>query len=297
VQSNPNERSSTTRKWLIGCGIGCGVVIVIAALLITGGVFYVRSLVKGFEDSEALLETLTERYGRITEFCPDPGGRIPSPRIEAFLQARLDAEPVGAELARTLQLLSGEEDAAIDVESSGNVFQKIRMGIGLIPQVADFFKVRNQALLDAGMGMGEYYYLYTIIYFSWLGKPVLDGPFLELSGQNEEFRYRTPSMDQEDEEAREIRRDLTLRRLHRMLLPMLKNQYDKLTAESGPEPGGSWREALAAEIEALESDRYRLPWQDGPPEIIRSSLEPYRERLESSYNRWLNAIEITLEQH
>ncbi len=77
---DPNQpgKSSATKKWLIGCGIGCGVIVVLAALLITGGVLYVRSLVEGFKDSEAMLEILTERYGRITEYCPEPDGRIPA---------------------------------------------------------------------------------------------------------------------------------------------------------------------------------------------------------------------------
>ena len=87
---DPNQpgKSSTTKKWLIGCGIGCGVIVVLSALLITGGVLYVRNLVEGFKDSEAMLETLTERFGSITEYCPEPDGRIPADRIEAFRRSQ-----------------------------------------------------------------------------------------------------------------------------------------------------------------------------------------------------------------
>jgi hypothetical protein len=46
----------------------------------------------------------------------------------------------------------------------------------------------------------------------------------------------------------------------------------------------------------MEADRYRLAWQDGLPDIIASSLEPYRARLEAGYDRWLNAIEFSFEQ-
>ncbi len=292
---DPNQpgKSSTTKKWLIGCGIGCGAVIVIAALLITGGVLYVRSLVEGFKDSEAMLEVLTERYGRITEYCPEPDGHIPEDRIEAFLTAREAIAPVRDEIERSISLLE-DEGEEINVESTGNVFQKLKLGFGLIPQLADYFKARNQALLDAGMGMGEYYYIYSIVYFAWLDKSLADGPSFPITGEDGDYEFRP--QDQNDEEAQEMRRDISLRRLNRMLLPMLRNQYQKLEEEAEPGILKDWEEALAAELEAMESDRYRLAWQDGLPEIIASSLKPYRDRFDASYSRLLNTIEISMEQ-
>ena len=292
---DPNQpgKSSTTKKWLIGCGSGCGAVIVIAALLITGGVLYVRSLVEGFKDSEAMLEVLTERYGRITEYCPEPDGRIPEDRIEAFLTAREAIAPVRDEIERSISLLE-DEGEEIDIESTGNVFQKLKLGFGLIPQLADYFKARNQALLDTGMGMGEYYYIYSIVYFAWLDKSLADGPSFPITGEEGDYEFRP--QDRNDEEAQEMRRDISLRRLNRMLLPMLRNQYQKLEEETEPGILKEWEEALAAELEAMEADRYRLAWQDGLPEVIASSLKPYRDRFDASYSRLLNTIEISMEQ-
>jgi len=293
VDPNQPRKSSATKKWLIGCGIGCGVIVVLAALLITGGFLYVRSLVEGFKDSEAMLETLTERYGRITEYCPEPDGRIPAGRIEAFLAAREAIAPVRDEIERSISLLE-DEGEEIDVESAGNVFQKLKLGFGLIPKLAEYFKARNQALLDTGMGMGEYYYIYSIVYFAWLDKSLVDGPSFPITGEEGDIEYSYEGRD--DEETREMRHDISLRRLHRMLLPMLRNQYEKLKQEADPEVSRDWKEALESELEALESDRYRLAWQDGLPETIASSLAPYRDRLDSSYSRLMNTIEISMEQ-
>jgi len=293
VDPNQPGKSSTTKKWLIGCGIGCGAVIVIAALLITGGVLYVRSLVEGFKDSEAMLEVLTEKYGRITEYCPEPDGRIPEDRIEAFLAAREAIAPVRDEIERSISLLD-DEGEEIDVESTGNIFQKLKLGFGLIPQLADYFKDRNQALIDAGMGMGEYYYIYSIVYFAWLDKSLADGPSFPLTREEGDSGFRP--QERNDEEAQEMRRDISLRRLNRMLLPMLRNQYQKLKEEAEPGILKEWEEALAAELDAMESDRYRLAWQDGLPEVIASSLKPYRDRFDASYSRLLNTIEISMEQ-
>jgi hypothetical protein len=293
VDPNQTGKSSATKKWLIGCGIGCGVIVVLSALLITGGVLYVRNLVEGFKDSEAMLETLTERFGSITEYCPEPDGRIPAERIEAFLAAREAIAQVRDEIEQSISLLE-DEGEEIDVESAGNVFQKLKLVFGLIPQLADYFKARNQALLDQGMGMGEYYYIYSVVYFAWLDKSLVDGPSFPMTGEEGDFEYNYEG--REDEEAREMRRDISRRRLHRMLLPMLRNQLEKLNLEAGPEVSQEWKETLSSELEAMESDRYRLAWEDGLPEVIASSLMPFRNRLDSSYSRLMNTIEISMEQ-
>ncbi len=291
MDTNQIGRSNTTKKWFVGCGIGCGAILLIAALLATGAFLFVRNLVEGFKDSEALLETLTERYGRITEFCPQPEGAIPADRLEAFIEARRATDEIREKVTHTISLLE-EKGEEIDIEKSANVFQKLKMGFGLIPQIADYFKARNQALLDVGMGMGEYYYIYAIVYFAWLEKPLADGSSFSVTGGNDEFRMQGWG----DEESLEVRRDIALRRFRRMLLPMLRNQLEKLKAGPYPTASKDWEAALAAEIEALDSDRYRMAWQDGLPSVISDSLEPSRGALEASYNRLLNAIEISLEQ-
>ncbi len=292
MDSSRPESSNSTKKWLIGCGIGCGVVIVIVALLVTGGVLYVRSLVKGFEDSEAMLKSLTEQHGRVNEFCPAPEGGIGPDRLEAFLQAREATVSIREKIENTIDTLSeGKLKGDVDEGSAGGVLNKLRLGFGMIPRIAEFYKVRTQALLDAGMGLGEYYYIYTIAYYSWLGKPVSEGPSLQFR-EGEEFHFE----DWDDEEAQQLQEDMLRRRLNRMLLSMLRNQQEKLAGEEYAEVSVEWKDLLDAEIEALEADSHRIAWEKRLPEIIASSLEPFRARLEPSYSSFLTTIELSVEQ-
>jgi len=272
--------SSNTRKWLIGCGVGCGVIIIIAVILIVTGVFYVKNLVKGFEESSAIMDTLTERYGKITEYTPNPDGTIKPERIEAFLKVRKQLIPALEQISDSIYILSDGEWGGEEIpeEERSSTFSKIKTGLNLIPEISDYYKSRNQALLEEEMGPGEYYYIYVITYYSWMGKPLMDGPDFQLGEDNERPRFR----DWDDEESREIRRDQILRRMHRMILPMMKNQYIKVMEAPSGEIDENWRVALEAEIAALEEDRYRLPWEDGVPEVIADSLEPFRSRLEQS---------------
>ena len=84
-----------------------------------------------------------------------------------------------------------------------------------------------------------------------------------------------------------------LARTNRNLLPMLRNQL----ADLGDDERDPWRRSIAEEIEAMESDRYRLPWRDGFPEPLERSLEPYRGRLDESYSPLCNPLEAGLQQH
>jgi len=294
MEINQGNSSGSKSKWLVGLGIGCGAIIVIIVLLFIGGYFFIKNMTRGFKESESKLSELAVKYGRTEEFCPNPSGAIGPDRLEAFLKAREVVAPNRQRLETSFEQLTKD----------GRSFAAIRRGLGVIPQVADYLRARYQALLDAGMGMGEYYFIYVISYESWLKKPVEDGPAFRFS---EGGSMRT-NWDREG--AQEMQKDYALRRIHRTILPMLKNQLVKLATENeapGAAAGSTgrgggkgalskWQEALAAEVKAMEADPHRLPWQDGLPEVLESSLKPFRDRLEASYSRMTNMFEISYEQ-
>jgi hypothetical protein len=291
---NETKSSNTTKKWLVGCGIGCAVIILILIVLGIGGYMFFKNLIGEFSAQEELMAALTERYGEIRDFCPEPDGSIGPSRIEAFLSVREASALFREKLETSMQELQDRaEQSEIEIKKPRNIFEMVKLGFGLIPQIAEFLKSRNQALLDAEMGMGEYYYLYAIVYFSWLEKRPEDGPDFEVMGpEDSETRFGERDL----EEILEERRDSMLRRLHRVLLPMLQNQREKLSARGVTEALSEWEGLLDAEIQAMEEDRFRLPWEGGLPNAIKTSLEPYRDRLEQSYNRLTNPFELITEQ-
>ena len=292
--TNQGNSSGSKSKWLVGVGIGCGAIIVIIVLLFIGGYFFVKNMTRGFKESESKMNELAVKYGRIEEFCPDPSGAIGPDRLEAFLKAREAVAPNRQRLETSFEQLTKDRRS----------FAAIRRGLGVVPQVADYLRARNQALLDAGMGMGEYFFIYVIAYESWLKKPMEDGPAFRFS----ESGGLQTNWDREN--TQEMQKDYALRRIHRTVLPMLKNQLAKPATENeapGAAAGSTgrgggkgalskWQEALAAEVKAMEADPHRLPWQDGLPEVLESSLKPFRDRLEASYSRMTNIFEISYER-
>jgi hypothetical protein len=287
MDMSQEKPGGSKNKWLLGLGIGCGALVIIVIVVFVGGYFLIKNMTLGFKESESKLSELTARYGRVEDYRPDPAGAIGPDRLEIFLKARDMAAPSRRKLEVSFEQLTRD----------GKSFAAIRRGLGLIPLVADYFKARSQSLLDAGMGMGEYYFIYVVVYESWLKKPLEDGPGVRIT-EGGGFR-----MDWDGEDTKEFQKDFALRRVRQFMLPILRNQLAQLASggetgdmRTGREAAIPWREKLASEIAALEADAHRLPWQAGLPEVLETSLRPFRERLEASYSPMINLFEIYLEQ-
>ncbi len=290
TETNQNKSSSSKKKWFIGCGIGCGAVFLIVIILIIGGVSYIKNLVNQFENTEVMMSEITEKYGEIREYTPEADGSIDRYRIKLFISARKSFSQQRESLEKSLAALSpGTSPEDIDVKTSKNVFKMVRIGFGLLPEIAEFFKNRNQALLEAGMGLGEYYYIYIISYYSWLNKSPEDGPDFQILESNNTITFRN------ENEIMEERKEHVTRRIHHIILPMMHNQLKELNSDYTLKNKKEWRETLKEEINAMEYDRLRIPWQDGLPEVIENSLRPFRRQLEESYSVLTSPLEVAMD--
>jgi hypothetical protein len=286
------------RRWLLGCSIGCAALVLVLGGLIAGGFFFFRDALQEFEQADQKLETVAERFGPIPSFRPDFDGVIRPERIEAFLAAREAVAAARQEMDRSLNVLSANRADGATEEGRGSrlpklpagVIGKTRAGLWLVHELAGFLGQRNDALLESEIGLGEYYYIYALAFYSWLQKSPADGPSFKLVGER---GYVLETLEGLPEAAvREYRMDVTRKSLNRLLLPVLKNQLSDLKAvESGSEIQ-AWRQMLEAEILEMETDAYRIPWEGGLPGVIEVSLAPFRDRLESNYSIMCNALEI-----
>ncbi len=265
------------RNWLIGCGVGCGVVILLGALLIGGGAYWIRGMVHRFDDATERVDALEERYGPVEDWTPPPRGAVAADRVDAFLAVRDSTAALRARFEATFASFERleEKDRAHQKPDFKDILHAVRGGLGIAPLIGDFLAARAAALEAAGMGLGEYTYIYALAYYGYLDKDPDSGPE-HTQVQDEDF----------DPDVR--------RRAHRLLLAMLHNQRAAADA-AGLAP--SWRDSLDAEIAALEQDRHRVPWQDGLPPAIADSFAPYRERLETTWSEAANVFELGRLRH
>ncbi len=280
--------ASSTQKWLIGCGVGCGFIILVTAL-VGGGIFFaVKDVIKDGEAIEGSFEALEADFGSPQDFVPAFNGAIPADRMEAFLAAR-DAAVESREKISTV---------LITLDDDGNKFSmdKIKAGLSLVPSILTFIGERNQHLLNEGMGLGEYGYIYSLAYFNYLDKDLTDGPSFSMTGDDNDGGVVQWSVgessgggDVDDSREKEIRKYM-----HRLQMALLDNQIDALSGTPGSDE--AWRAILLAEKEAMESHSRRLLWEEGLPDSIAESLAPFADRLEASYVPVLNALEAGLVQ-
>ena len=254
--------SSQTKKWLTGCGIGCGTLILLGILTSVGGSFF---LMRPFKDAIATRETLDERHGEQADYTPPPDGAIAADRLEAFLTVRSAIMELCGEFAQSSEQFQRMEEMDDDTPKSEAFVDIMKLSkeiFGMVPRLGQFFEARNSSLFAVDMGLGEYTYIYVMVYRDRIGPGgVDDSPLFGDHAVN--------------------------RRIHEALCQMLRNQ---LAAAAG---GNS---SLEAEITLLEADAERLPWQDGLPPALAASIARVRDRLDATFCVETMSLELNKNQ-
>jgi hypothetical protein len=145
----------------------------------------------------------------------------------------------------------------------------------MISPMGEYVAHRNRALLERRMGLGEYFHIYSMVYYSWLGHSPEDGP--QIRGER--------LLDDDDSPfgSRQV-----TRRYRRYMLSQLRNQLDLISSAGSEE----WRRTLERELQGFEANPGRIPWQHALPPDMEAALEPYRERCEATYHGATNFLEF-----
>lgn len=271
--------SNTTTKVLAGCGVGCLLVMLVLGGLGWMSYRWARTAAEVVEAAERAERRLDEEYGSTRDFLPPNDGRVSDPRMEKFLAVREATMPERQALAESIEAL-------VPTEGEGRTaagFRAARAGISMAPRMLEFARARNEALLEAGMGQGEYAWIYWLSYHAWLGHPAgesLLDDIMEMRSESDGAVQMHIDGFGTDEAMRQLRRDIRA---------MLRNLEQGLTGRS---EASDLHELVVAELAAMDEDPHRMPWEEGLPEALAGGLEPYRERLESSYSPATNPFEL-----
>jgi len=289
---------STTRDWLVGCGIGCGAVVLVGVGLVVAFSVYIGRSVKGFDDAAESRKVLERTYGADSEFVPWPDGSIPAERVEAFLAVRDATAPSRKGIEEFFRSIPMTDEQVEELESKG-VLEALGFAaritgdsFGLVGDMKNLLKDRNQAMLDEGMGLGEYSFIYAMAYYAFLGHSQADGPEAMGPGGGMVVTIPPEPAQRSVDERRPGFGRWPEGRIRRTIIANMRNQLQAAIAADPEGPDGAWPQELAAEIEAMEMDHRRPPWPDGPPASLAASLEPFRQRLEETYSPVANPFEL-----
>lgn len=262
--------ATPSRGWLKGCGIGCGVVVLLAVLISVGGSIV---MIKPFRDAVEVGETLVERYGDANDFSPWPDGGIPPERLDAFLLVRRAVQENCAEIGaidtgiEAMDRLDDQERPS-NREILGAFRESSKSVFGMGKTMGKFFHARNSALLEAEMSLGEYTYIYALAY-----GPTIAGPTTDDEGATGDAHL--------SERVRE-----TLRQQLRNRLTAMDDRPDEWN-------GTDERRLLVDEIATLENSPWRLPWLRTRPAALQTSLAPYEDQLTALFCPAASHLELT----
>jgi hypothetical protein len=203
------------------------------------------------------MDELDRSLGQAASYLPAPSGGISPERMELFLDLRTSlvsaCDEYGSVRKGSDSVASLETRDPKDLSGVGEVASGMGgAALSITPFLARFFEQRNDALLDASMGLQEYAYIYAAAYHDLL---------LSDRTRNEIFSDGVALSPEASE----------------MLRGCLERQ---LVAMSQTDIANPRRSALEAELKRMAADTSRLTWQDGQPEDVRASVRPYRERLD-----------------
>ena len=241
------------------------------------GYRWAKSAAEVVEAAERAEDRLEEEYGLVREFTP-PAGPVAADRVEAFLAVRELMAPERTALSESIEALApATEGGAV----SG--LRAARAGISMAPRILGFAMARNEALLEVGMGPGEYAWIYWLTFHGWLGHPVGESRLNDILEARSELdgsmQMHIDGMDTEHAE----------RQLRRNIRAMLRNLEIEL---AGDPDRTELKELVASELAAIDADSGRMPWVDGLPEVFVVGFDPYRDRLEASYSPATNPFEL-----
>ncbi|MBU0743252.1 hypothetical protein KKG45_13765 [bacterium] len=257
-------------SWLKGCGIGCGLMVILAIVgTIGGGV----ALMRPFKEAIHSREILEETFGTQEDYRPPPDGIVPIDRLEIFIAVRADLMEHCEGFDETFAQFRRMEELDEQETSGGKKFREVVKTVGkafgLAGKLGKLAVARNEVLAAHGMGLGEYSYIYALTYYAWLDVKVADP-----DGCNVEMDDSSP-------------------RVRQALRGMLRHQLEDLEAADRPD-----REVLRGELEAellrLGDDHDLYPWQRAVPERIAASLAPCRGRLEAVFCRETAPFELSV---
>ncbi len=263
--------------WIKGCLTGCGVFLILVLILITFVCQQCKQMFDGVIQAEQSNEQLLHELGDYDEYVPGARISVTADQMERFLMIR---ESMTEERAALEELFRDFDlDKALETESTPRKILNLLTAVGgLLNPAGEYIALRNGKLLEEGMSIGEYSWIYALTYYSWLGHDLIAGPEMIIKGESQEL-FKDGDSPLSPREQR--------RRYRRAIDAMFRNQIGGL-----PEGESARREELEKELGRFENSPRAILWESGLPDAEAMALEPYRSRLEATWHPATNLMEM-----
>jgi len=259
--------AGTGKKWFVGCGVGCAVAALLSILLTVGGGIL---MTRPFNRAASTQRELTDIGGDREDYVPSPSG-LTKDQLKRFYAVRLELAPFCVEFVeiaakfRAMDEFEDSEDPPVGemLKSVGGV---MGAAMGMAGNIGKYTETRNRVLLAQDMSMGEYVWIYVLVYNSWLGM--------------------APNLDFDDMEGGSYSRGE-----RRIIRKLIENHIESLTESGRSEAAEIWQ----AEADRIMETTAGVPFEDGefPPELAEM-LEHRRGKFEKLYCSETSSFELSV---
>jgi len=276
------EKKKGMPGWIKGCLTGCGVLVVLAILLLTFVCNRLGRMIEGVRDAESSFEQLVEELGDFKDYAPVGDISLKPDRVELFLWIREEMAGDRAALSRVFHDFPIQELKEMENEEPAPVmvWTVVKQFAGLLNPVGEYIANRNEALIRERMSLGEYSWIYSLAFYSWLGHEMDAAP--GLGGE---------AMTDWGDDDSPLSPDAQRRRYRRVMLRLLSNRVESL-----PDEAVDLRAGLETELRRVENAPSAIVWESGLPAGEAMVLEPFRERLEATWHPDTNVLELPFEE-
>ncbi len=281
------------RQVKLGFGIGCGLLVVASLVLVGGGTYWATNTGRDFKVVIKAEKKLNKEFGVLGSYVPADVGLPAGERVETFIQIRQSLSEYHAGMEIALDEFIGQQE-----ENSGDGFREmintVRAGSRLAPSYALFWLARNEKLLEYGMGAGEYAYIYSLAYYGYLNHDPGDG--VNGLGGLTNSSYMVNVKGNLSDSGQELTATEKARsRTSAMMLGFLK-QIEFPTGENLTPDITVWMEEVRREIINLQTDPYRILFQDFSDQTLARIFVEFRVDLENVYVPKVNPLELFFQQ-
>jgi hypothetical protein len=270
--------------WVKGCLGGCGVFLLLVIMLMAFVCNKVGKIVEDVSRAEDSMEELIEAEGDFKGYAPAGDVSLTADRVERFVRIREELRSNQAVLSQVFQDFPIEDLKQLDEKDRDMEFWQVwnigKKFAGLLNPVGSYIADRNEILLREQMSIGEYSWIYSVTYYSWLKHDIATVPKLggeDLGGFGDDDSPLSQSTQRH--------------RYRRVMLQMMANRVKSSDMDSS-----EWWPELEQELRRMENAPSAIFWELGMPESETLVLEPFRSRLEATWHDDSNVLELPFEE-
>jgi hypothetical protein len=270
--------------WVKGCLGGCGVFLLLVMMLMAFVCNRIGKVVKDVSRAEDSMEELISAEGDFKGYVPAGDVSLTVDRVERFVRIREELQGNQDVLSQVFQEFPIQDLKDLDAKNKEMKFRQVwnigRKFAGLLNPVGAYIADRNEMLLREQMSIGEYSWIYSVTYYSWLKHDMATVP--KLGGED------LGSFGDDDSP---LSQTTQRHRYRRVMLKILANRV-----ESRPDDTSELWTDLERELRRMENAPSAIFWEAGLPEGEAMILEPFRDRLEATWHDDSNVLELPFEE-